>query len=315
MRKAVQDPVRQDRQAEGDRPNHPATLCGAFSEGFGRWAKRGAGFMGDRDADQFVKRDVHVLGFERDRAGLFLLATAGAPECCVSARGTLSPPESFDSMPSPRPTPAGSQGNSRTLHAEHFDDEQPGHDGMNASPVVAGASVVALHERDELRLSEFCRRCTEFFELVEGQPGGPETAAEILGPLPERVASGTKLVFGIERAGDLVALVELLRGFPGPTDWYVGLLVLLPELRRTGLGTQVWLAVRAWIQAQGCTVVRLVVQKQNTPARIFWASHGFEVEEEVVGKVGIVESPAWRMRLPLSASTGPRDGRARTKGR
>lgn len=165
--------------------------------------------------------------------------------------------------------------------------------------------MLGLHAGDEPRVAEFCRRCTDFFELVEGQPGGPATAAEILGPLPERVTSGTKRVFGIERAGDLIGVAELLDGFPGPKDWYIGLLVLLPDLRRGGLGTDVWLGLRDWIQGRDAAVVRLVVQKQNPSARTFWEKQGFTIEEETIGKVGRLEGPAWRMLLRFAAAAQP----------
>lgn len=178
--------------------------------------------------------------------------------------------------------------------------------------MVAGVSMLALHEGDEPRVAEFCRRCTDFFELVEGQPGGPATAAEILGPLPERVASGTKRVFGIERAGDLIGVAELLEGLPGPNDWYIGLLALLPELRRGGLGTDVWLGLRDWIEGREAAVVRLVVQKQNPPARTFWEKQGFTIEEETLVKVGRLESPAWTMSLRLAAAAQPADAGGRS---
>jgi len=162
--------------------------------------------------------------------------------------------------------------------------------------------MVELQERDQSRLATFCRRCSDFFEMVGGQPGGPTTAAEILGPLPENVTSGTKRVFGIERSGELIGVAELLDGFPGPKDWYVGLLVLLPDVRKGGIGTDVWVGLREWIQEREAAVVRLVVQKQNAAARTFWERQGFTVEKEIVGQVARVGRPAWRMLLHLAGA-------------
>jgi ribosomal protein S18 acetylase RimI-like enzyme len=173
----------------------------------------------------------------------------------------------------------------------------------NAVPIVAGVSLVGLLGRDQSRLAELCRRCTDFFELVEGQPGGAETAAELLGPLPERVAAGTRRVFGIERGGDLIGVAELLDGYPGPNEWYLGLLVLVPELRRGGIGTEVWAGLREWMRRREAAVARLVVQQQNPSARTFWERQGFTVEEEVIGTAGKLTSPVWRLRLPLAEAT------------
>lgn len=175
---------------------------------------------------------------------------------------------------------------------------------MNAAvPIVAGVTMVEFSGRDPSRLAELCRRCTDFFELVEGQPGGAETAAELLGPLPERVAAGTRRVFGIERGGDLIGVAELLDGYPGRSDWYLGLLVLVPELRRSGIGTDVWVGLREWMRRRKAAVVRLIVQKQNPEARTFWQRQGFTVEEELIGTAGKLTSPVWKMRLPLAEAT------------
>lgn len=168
--------------------------------------------------------------------------------------------------------------------------------------MVPDARVVELGVADEMRLGELCLLCSDFFERIEGQPGGPATAAEILGPLPGHVASGTKRVFGVEHAGELVAVAELLDGFPARWEWYVGLLLVLPHLRRGGLGTRIWAGLRDWIRAQDGAVVRLVVQKQNPLARAFWERQGFEVEGEAVMDVGKLSSPSWKMLLHLATA-------------
>ena len=156
-----------------------------------------------------------------------------------------------------------------------------------------------LTPADRGRLEALCHACTEFFELAMGQPGGIETAAEILGPLPAKVTSGCKSIFGLERAGELIGVVELLAGFPSPSEWYVGLLLVRPESRSAGTGTLVWDDLRKKIAMEGGTAVRLIVQKQNPGARRFWERQGFAVEQEIVAKVGKLESQAWQLHLSL----------------
>ena len=172
-------------------------------------------------------------------------------------------------------------------------------DHMSSVPVLSRECAVELRASDHQRLENLCRQCTDFFELVEGQPGGAMTADEILGPLPEHVTSGRKRVFGIERGEDLVGVAEILEGFPGPSEWQIGLLMVLPHLRGTGLGTNLWLAIRDWICRQGGTLVRLIVQKQNPGARRFWEKNGFSVEKEAIVKVGKLSSTVWVMLLHL----------------
>jgi ribosomal protein S18 acetylase RimI-like enzyme len=159
-----------------------------------------------------------------------------------------------------------------------------------------------LTAADRGRLEILCRECTDFFELVEGQPGGTETAAEILGPLPSNVTSGAKSIFGLERGNELIGAVELLAGFPLPNEWYVGLLFLRPDARGAGAGTIVWENLRKRMKTKGAVAARLIVQKQNPEARRFWERQGFAVEKDIVAKVGKLESQAWQLHLSFEAA-------------
>ncbi|HXJ21676.1 MAG TPA: GNAT family N-acetyltransferase [Polyangia bacterium] len=166
---------------------------------------------------------------------------------------------------------------------------------MSDAPVVPGLALVPLDGGGAERLAAFCRRATDFFELVGGMPGGPETAADILAPLAAHITPGTIHRFGLESDGDLIGVLELLEGYPTADIWYVGLLVLVPDRRRSGLGSSVWAGARDWIQSRGGTWVRLIVQQQNTGARAFWEGRGFSIEKELVARNYALESRCWRM--------------------
>jgi ribosomal protein S18 acetylase RimI-like enzyme len=171
--------------------------------------------------------------------------------------------------------------------------------------MASALSFRALTQADHQRLESLCIACTDFFQCIEGQPGGRETAAELLGPLAPDVSSGEKSLVGVEMGGDLVGVVELLAGFPQPQEWYVGLLLLHPELRGAGAGTAIWDHLRQRMTQEGATSVRLIVQQQNPRARRFWERQGFAVEREMVAKAGKLESPVWLLHRSLQAHAMP----------
>ncbi|AFY29470.1 GNAT family N-acetyltransferase [Cyanobium gracile] len=154
---------------------------------------------------------------------------------------------------------------------------------------------------DHQRLENLCLACSDFFACIEGQPGGRETAAELLGPLAPDVSSGEKSLVGVEIDGELVGVVELLAGFPGPQEWYIGLLLLRPDRRGAGAGTAIWQHLRQRMTQEGATSVRLIVQHQNPRARRFWERQGFAVEREMVAKAGKLDSPVWLLHRSLQA--------------
>jgi ribosomal protein S18 acetylase RimI-like enzyme len=162
-------------------------------------------------------------------------------------------------------------------------------------------SLRPLTLADRQRLEILCIECTDFFQRIEGQPGGSETAAELLGPLAPEVSAGEKCIIGLEIGSHLIGVVELLAGFPRPNEWYVGLLLLHPDLRGAGAGTRIWEILRQRMTQEGAVTVRLIVQKQNPRARRFWERQGFAVEREMVAKAGKLESPVWLLRRSVEA--------------
>ena len=164
---------------------------------------------------------------------------------------------------------------------------------MPLFPTITDVDVVRLGESDLPQLSRLCLACTAFFELVEGRAGGDATAAEILGPLAPEQERGTKHVFGFKRRDELIGVAELLQGFPSPTEWFIGLLLLHPDYRGTGLGARLCTGIIDWIRDEGGIAVRLVVQHQNHRARAFWKRQGFSVEREMISGAGRLESGGW----------------------
>ena len=163
-----------------------------------------------------------------------------------------------------------------------------------------GGGAVRLGEPDRPRLEELCSSCTAFYELIEGQSATEATAAEILGPLEPKYARGTKHVWGVEAHGKLIAAAELLQGYPSTHDWYIGLLLVNPEQRRKGIGSQLCASIMTWMAVHGATTVRLVVHQQNPGARQFWERQGFVIERELVKRSGRLEGPVWIFVRSLS---------------
>ena len=160
---------------------------------------------------------------------------------------------------------------------------------MDSTLMIDTASAVRLGKPDLPRLRELCLGCTAFYELVEARPATTATAAEILGPLDRKYAHGTKHVWGVESPGRLIAVAELLQGHPSHYDWYIGLLLVAPDRRRSGLGARFCKTLLSWMARKGAETIRLIVHQQNVDARRFWERQGFALEREVVKKSGLLE--------------------------
>ena len=162
-----------------------------------------------------------------------------------------------------------------------------------------GLAVERLSSVDQVAVADLCHRSTEFFELVEGYPASEETAAELLEAVPPGVEPARKHVLGFRRETALIGAVDLIDGYPGTGEWYVGLLLIEPSERGRGLGDAIWSELEGWIRSRGAHAVRLVVQEKNGGALRFWQSHGFVIDGESQQVLPKITNRIWHMRKDL----------------
>ena len=126
-------------------------------------------------------------------------------------------------------------------------------------------------------MQQHLERCDDYYELVEGRPAGPRAAFEELtdGP-PERVPHDLICLGILSVDSDaLVGAIGALRNHRRPNQWYLGLMLLAPDLRRRRLGSASYQAFERWVVSQGGDSILLAVVEANVRAARFWQSQGF----------------------------------------
>ena len=143
---------------------------------------------------------------------------------------------------------------------------------------LTGCFGVRLDESRAAELQAFYEGCRDYFELVTGQPPGPDEAAELLRALPRGKSHDDKFVIGLfDAPGHLVGVLDVIRDYPRPDEWYLGLLMFGPSFRGQKLGDRVYHRLEEWVRLFGCTALHLIVQEQNPGAIRFWQRMGFEI--------------------------------------
>jgi GNAT superfamily N-acetyltransferase len=140
---------------------------------------------------------------------------------------------------------------------------------------------------DLARLQVLHERCHEFIRLVFQRDVGKSEALEFLEDLPPGKTAADKICLGLEDGrGQLVGAIDLVRDYPEPGEWFLGLLMLEPSWRGAGAGGRVMDALEAWVARAGATALQLAVHEANTAGKRFWERHGFRTFREATRDYG-----------------------------
>lgn len=150
-------------------------------------------------------------------------------------------------------------------------------------------SVRRLEPDDAGILKPLFDRCPDYAEMVEGTGVSPTAARELFQALPPGGSFADKFVFGIFKTTEEIAgVLEGIRHYPEENIWWIGLLLLAPEVRDRGLGRSILKDFVKRVRGHRGRAVMLGVVEENSRAFQFWSQNGFQMvrktEPRVFGK-------------------------------
>ncbi len=139
--------------------------------------------------------------------------------------------------------------------------------------------VRRLGENDVERILALCRGHTLFYQYCEGKPTR-EQIVDDMTLTPPGIGPEDKYYVGFFQHDELIAVIDLIDGYPRPDIAFVGFFMVDPLLQGRGLGSELTQEVSAYLRSIGMTAIRLVIDKENPQSSHFWKKNGFEVIEE-----------------------------------
>lgn len=153
---------------------------------------------------------------------------------------------------------------------------------------LSGAYTIRrLTDADVPMLYAWMLRNDQYFRYCGGSTT-PERVRQDLTLCPPGTTPAQKHYVGFFDADTLVAVMDLIDGYPDADTAFIGFFMMNKDLQGQGTGTAIVREVLAALRALGYTAVRLGIDKENPQSNHFWRKNGFAVLREAAQERGIV---------------------------
>lgn len=148
-------------------------------------------------------------------------------------------------------------------------------------------TIRRLTDADVPMLYAWMLRNDQYFRYCGGSTT-PERVRQDLTLCPPGTTPAQKHYVGFFDADTLVAVMDLIDGYPDADTAFIGFFMMNKDLQGQGTGTAIVRDALAALRALGYTAVRLGIDKENPQANHFWRKNGFAVLREAAQERGIV---------------------------
>ena len=158
--------------------------------------------------------------------------------------------------------------------------------GLDIETLSTQYEVRRIREEDISAVYRLAKSNSKYYEYLHSVPTR-ESLTEVITKLPDGTSPGSKYFVGFYNRDDvLVAVMDLITGYPESDDAFVGWLMVDGEMQGRGIGSNIFADVRAAMKAAGYDYMALAVVKENKEAFRFWTDQGFRIKSESVSTDG-----------------------------
>ena len=140
--------------------------------------------------------------------------------------------------------------------------------------------VQRITEADISDVYRLCRENRRYYRYLKTKPT-LRGLTEVISEVPPGSAPECKHFVGFyDREDRLVAILDLITGYPQGDDAFIGWFMVDAQRQSLGIGAQIFADVRAAMKGQGFDYLSLGVLPENSEAIAFWEKQGFAFSGE-----------------------------------
>ncbi|MBR4434734.1 MAG: GNAT family N-acetyltransferase [Clostridia bacterium] len=151
---------------------------------------------------------------------------------------------------------------------------------MDLSLLSKHYAVRKLNNSDADAVLRLCMENTQFYEYCEARP----TKEQVLNDMsitPPGISVQDKYYIGFFQDDDLIAVMDLIDGYPKPDVAFIGFFMMKKALQGRRIGSSVIKECAAYLKTVGISAIRLGSDKANPQSTNFWKKNGFSVIKEI----------------------------------
>lgn len=147
--------------------------------------------------------------------------------------------------------------------------------------------VRQLNFEDVEMIYTFCKSNKQYYKYC-GKEISIELIKSDLDITPPGISMEQKYYIGFFDDNNLIAIMDLIDGYPDSNYVYIGFFIMNFKLQGNGIGSKIVLEVLEYVHKQGFQKCQLGIDKDNPQSSHFWSKNGFEVIREVKIKEGTI---------------------------
>ena len=148
-------------------------------------------------------------------------------------------------------------------------------------------SVRYMSDSDADEILAFCLQNEQYYRYCGKQPSR-ELILRDLHITPPNTPSEAKYYVGYYEENNLVAVMDLIDGYPDNETAFIGFFMMSRPLQGRQIGTYIIQELCLYLKETGMERVLLGIDKENPQSNHFWAKNGFSVIKEVEQEEGTI---------------------------
>ena len=151
---------------------------------------------------------------------------------------------------------------------------------MDLSALSKRYSIRRMDDSDADSILELCKGNTQYYLYCQAEPS-KEQILNDLHITPPGIDPSAKYYIGFYQGNTLVAVMDLIDGYPAPGTAFIGFFMMRKEFQGNQVGSAIIQETAAYLKTLGMTAIQLGIDKGNPQSTHFWKKNGFVVKEEI----------------------------------